>query len=254
MRSSLRQLEMLKCLQMKEVCVEPGIQALSAELQPVPRKERAGKRKVFLFDPPGWNLAGQGELSKDDEKHLQAQIENCLREQDAQQGDLAITTAMGPGIGILFVECCTRCGIPVHCYFPGTEEGYIDHFVKKPFLDASGKLPESNRRPYENWLGRFMEMRNHVLVDDYYQQSCLGTPRKKNGKREDEFERNTRWAAYYAQVEGSDIINVMLEFEQAGCPEIKFEPGKKQDASGPPVRKNQQRRQPGEGSDEAASP
>ena len=52
-------------------------------------------------------------------------------------------------------------------------------------------------------------MRNHPLVDEYYQEELVGDPKPGD----DMFERNNRWALYSAMVRGVDDLRLIALFD-----------------------------------------
>jgi uncharacterized protein YifN (PemK superfamily) len=52
-------------------------------------------------------------------------------------------------------------------------------------------------------------MRNHPLVDEYYQTELVGNPRPGD----DVFERNNRWALYSAMMRGVDNLRLIALFD-----------------------------------------
>ena len=52
-------------------------------------------------------------------------------------------------------------------------------------------------------------MRNHPLVDEYYQTELVGPPRTGD----DVFERNNRWALYSAMLRGIDNLRLIALFD-----------------------------------------
>ena len=119
------------------------------------------------------------------EKDIKKAIDAALKKYDAGPYDLAVTTGMDAGSEIIFVESCVERGIPVNAYFPLSEAPYV-----RDFVSPGG----------EQWVDRFYRMRNHPLVDEFYQPDQVGLP--KDG--DDVNERNNRWALYSALVRGID--------------------------------------------------
>ena len=69
---------------------------------------------------------------------------------------------MDAGSEIIFVESCVERGIPVNAYFPLSEAPYV-----RDFVSPGG----------EQWVERFYRMRNHPLVDEFYQPDQVGLPK-----------------------------------------------------------------------------
>ena len=61
----------------------------------------------------------------------------------------------------------------------------------------------------DEWVERFYKMRNHPLVDEYYQSELVGDPRTGD----DLFERNNRWALYSAMMRGMDNLRLIALFD-----------------------------------------
>ena len=61
----------------------------------------------------------------------------------------------------------------------------------------------------DEWVERFYKMRNHPLVDEYYQTELVGTPRAGD----DAFERNNRWALYSAMMRGVDNLRLIALYD-----------------------------------------
>jgi hypothetical protein len=57
----------------------------------------------------------------------------------------------------------------------------------------------------EQWVERFYKMRNHPLVDEYYQPDCVGLPKAGDNVHE----RNNRWALYSALSRGVDKVRLV---------------------------------------------
>ncbi|RPI93514.1 MAG: DUF4071 domain-containing protein [Chloroflexi bacterium] len=219
LQSSLAQLEILRSLDMRAEFVEAGINALNEELRRI-RKEAATeeadsrKRKVeivkdaksakpegmvFLFT--GYMISNPGKKENhfppEKENEIQEAINAVLDKYDAGPDDLAVTTGMDAGSEILFVESCAERGVPVQAYFPVSEAPYVRDFV------SSGG---------EGWVERFYRMRNHPLVDEYYQPDCVGLPKEGDNIHE----RNNRWALYSALTRGIDKVRLIALWDGKG--------------------------------------
>jgi len=109
-----------------------------------------------------------------------------MREPD----DLAVTTGMDAGSEIIFVECCAGRGTPVQAYFPFAEAPYV-----RDFVSPGG----------EQWVERFYRMRNHPLVDEFYQPDQVGLPKQGDNVHE----RNNRWALYSSLTRGIDKVRLI---------------------------------------------
>jgi hypothetical protein len=56
---------------------------------------------------------------------------------------------------------------------------------------------------------RFYQMRNHPLVNEYYQPDCVGLPRESDNVHE----RNNRWALYSALGRGIDKVRLIAVWD-----------------------------------------
>jgi hypothetical protein len=101
---------------------------------------------------------------------------------------------MDAGSEILFVESCTERRIPVQAYFPLFESAYV-----RDFVSPGG----------DQWVERFYQMRNHPLVNEYYQPDCVGLPRESDNVHE----RNNRWALYSALGRGIDKVRLIAVWD-----------------------------------------
>jgi len=108
--------------------------------------------------------------------------------------NVAITTGMDAGSEIIFIESCVERGTPVQAYFPFAEAPYI-----RDFVSPGG----------EEWVERFYKMRNHPLVDEYYQPEQVGLPQKDDNVHE----RNNRWALYSSLVRGIDKVRLIAVWD-----------------------------------------
>jgi len=212
LQSSLDQLEILHSLEMRAEYVQAGMNVINEELRRI-RKEiqmeetgaKAARLKpiteatapenegmVFLFT--GYMISNTHK--KDDhfpahkEHEIKAAIDAVLNKYEAGPDDLAVTTGMDAGSEILFVESCTERNIPVQAYFPLFEAPYV-----KEFVSPGGEL----------WVERFYKMRNHPLVDEFYQPDCVGLPKESDNVHE----RNNRWALYSALARGIDKVRLI---------------------------------------------
>lgn len=220
LQSSLAQLEMLQSLDMRSEFVQAGIQVIKDELSRM-RKEEGDEeyenRKVevhipregdvFLFTGYMIDHAEKNNscFPPDKEGDIRKAIKHVLNKYDAGPDDLAVTTGMDAGSEIVFVECCVERGIPVQAYFPTAEASYVREFVS-----PGG----------EQWVERFYRMRNHPLVDEFYQPDQVGLPKEGDNVNE----RNNRWALYSALVRGIDKVHLIAVWDG------KNEPSKDLDA------------------------
>ncbi|NWG34136.1 MAG: DUF4071 domain-containing protein [Chloroflexi bacterium] len=205
LESSLAQLEMLKSLDMRSEYVEAGIRVIKEEMRRMrkeegdePEKDKRGEKQVqhegyaFLFTGYMVDHAGKKHsyFPPEKEKDIRRAIEIILRKHNAGPDDLAVTTGMDAGSEIIFVECCVERGVPVQAYFPSAEAPYV-----RDFVSPGG----------EQWVERFYRMRNHPLVDEFYQPDQVGLPKEGD----DVHERNNRWALYSALARGIDKVRLI---------------------------------------------
>jgi len=219
LQSSLAQLEILESLDMRGEFVQAGINAINEELMRIRKETAPGeadvpKKKVqvardakpaakegmvFLFS--GYMISNPGkqenQFPPEKENDIRAAIDAVLEKYDAGPDDLAVTKGMDAGSEILFVESCVEHGVPVLAYFPISEAPYV-----RDFVSPGG----------EQWVERFYRMRNHPLVDEYYQPDCVGLPREGDNIHE----RNNRWALYSALTRGIDKVRLIALWDGKG--------------------------------------
>ncbi len=206
LQSSLYQLEMLESLDMRSEYVQAGIQVIKEELRRMRKEEEEEEEKetgkvdkkpqregyVFLFT--GYMIDHDNKNSThfppDKENDIKRAIEIVLKKHNAGPDDLAVTTGMDAGSEIIFVESCVERGVPVQAYFPFAEAPYV-----RDFVSPGG----------EQWVERFYRMRNHPLVDEFYQPDRVGLPKEGDNVHE----RNNRWALYSALVRGIDKVRLI---------------------------------------------
>jgi hypothetical protein len=149
-------------------------------------------REVFLFT--GYMISNarknENQFPPEKEQDIKNAISNVLYKYNAGSDNLAITTGMDAGSEIIFVECCTEHGIPVRAYFPCAEATYV-----RDFVSPGG----------EQWVERFYKLRNHPLVDEFFQPDQVGLPKEGDNI----YERNNRWALYSALIRGIDKIRLV---------------------------------------------
>jgi tetratricopeptide (TPR) repeat protein len=206
LESSLAQLEMLESLEMRSEFVKAGIQVIKEEMRRM-RKEEEDEEKqetgkvekpaqrdgyVFLFTGSliDHSQKKNSSFPPDKEKDIKRAIELILDKHHAGPDDMAVTTGMDAGSEILFVESCVERGIPVQAYFPSAEAPYV-----RDFVSPGG----------EQWVERFYRMRNHPLVDEFYQPDQVGLPKEGDNVHE----RNNRWALYSALTRGIDKVRLI---------------------------------------------
>ena len=210
-QTALGQLEMMKSLEMRAEFVEAGIQVLKEEMRRMRKEESGegtdenGKPKVESKSHNGHVLLFTGYMinnSKKKESHfppekeegIKKAIEAMLNKHNAGPDDMAVTTGMDAGSEIIFVESCVERGIPVRAYFPNSEAPYV-----RDFVSPGG----------EQWVERFYKMRNHPLVDEFYQPEQVGLPKEGDNVHE----RNNRWALYSALVRGVDKVRLIAVWD-----------------------------------------
>ena len=209
LESSIQQLEILKSLDMRPEYVDAGIKVLKEELARIRKEEyeedtedveeitehKYDGGRIFLFS--GYLLNGREEGGKfpvDLEEDIKLEIESVLDKYNANSDDLAITAGMAAGGDLLFIETCVNRGIPVGTHMPVPESAYV-----RDYVSPAG----------DEWVERFYKMRNHPLVDEYYQTELVGTPRAGD----DAFERNNRWALYSAMMRGVDNLRLIALYD-----------------------------------------
>jgi len=217
LQSSLAQLEILQSLDMREEFVQTGINVINEELRRMRKEVVAEEAKkgtvetimdakvpkqegmVFLF--AGYMISNPGkrenQFPPEKENEIREAINAMLDKYSAGPDDLAVTTGMDAGSEILFVESCAERGVPVQAYFPVPEAPYV-----RDFVSPGG----------EGWVERFYKMRNHPLVDEFYQPDCVGLPKESDNVHE----RNNRWALYSALTRGIDKVRLIALWDGKG--------------------------------------
>jgi len=203
LQTSLAQLEMMKSLEIRSEFVEAGILVIQEEMRRMRKEEidetpeknskvkveehKQREGHVFLFTGYMVNHAKKKEnhFPPEKEEDIKKAIRAVLEKHKAGPDDLAVTTGMDAGTEIIFVESCVERGIPVRAYFPSSEAPYV-----RDFVSPCG----------EQWVERFYKMRNHPLVDEFYQPEQVGLPKEGDNVHE----RNNRWALYSALQRGVD--------------------------------------------------
>ena len=206
LQSSMYTLDMLQSLEMRLEYVEAGIKVIKEEMRRMRQEEeeeaekdkgKAEKRPqregyVFLFT--GYMIDHSKKKNSyfpsEKEKDIRQAIEIVLNKHNAGPDDLAVTTGMDAGSEIIFVESCVARGIPVQAYFPFAEAPYV-----RDFVSPGG----------EQWVERFYNMRNHPLVDEFYQPDHVGLPKEDDNVHE----RNNRWALYSSLGRGIDKVRLI---------------------------------------------
>ena len=218
LQSSLGQLEILRLLDIRTEFVQAAAAVIEEELKRIKQiqieEAETGKGKavpvvpaerpqhegmVFLFT--GYMVSNAGkkgnQFPEEKEEDIRAAIDVVLDKYNAGPDDLAVTTGMDAGSELLFVECCVKRGVPVQAYFPLLEGAYV-----KEFVTPAGP----------QWVTRFYDMRNHALVQEFYQPDCVGLPKESNNLHE----RNNRWALYSALVRGIDKVRLIAVWDGKG--------------------------------------
>ena len=213
LQSSLGQLEMLRSLDMRTEFVDAGIMVIQEELRRMRKEEeteeaqnKPGKAKVekrsnadgtvFLFTGYMINHSGKKEnhFPPEKEEEIRRAICAVLDKYNAGPDNLAVTTGMDAGSEIIFVESCAERDIPVQAYFPFAEAPYV-----RDFVSPGG----------EQWVERFYRMRNHPLVNEFYQPEQVGLPKEDDNVHE----RNNRWALYSGLVRGIDKVRLIAVWD-----------------------------------------
>lgn len=209
LESSIQQLEILQSLDMRPAYVSAGIKVLKEEMARIHKEEYSEDTedveevvqhehdggRIFLFS--GYALNGsetQGGFLPEMEENVKTEFERFLKESNAGSNDLVITTGMAAGGDLLFIETCVSHDIPVATHMPVPEPVYV-----RDFVSPAG----------DEWVERFYKMRNHPLVDEYYQTDLVGNPKPDH----DIFERNNRWALYSAMMRGVDNLRLIALFD-----------------------------------------
>lgn len=213
LQSSLAQLGILRALELREEFVGAAIDVIREELkrlQPENAEEKTKKKHsadklpeqkgmAFLFI--GYMVNNSKKKGKqfppEKEAEIKAAIEAALDKYEAGPDDLAVTTGMDAGSEMIFVECCTERGVPVKVFFPLFEPAYVKEFVS----------PGGSK-----WVTRFYQMRNHHLVEEFYQPDCVGLPKEGDNL----YERNNRWAFYSALARGIDKVRLIALWHGKG--------------------------------------
>ena len=209
LQSSLSQLEMIQSLDMRAEFVQAAIQVIKDEMRRMRKEEQEEEvhekaikgrteshqhRDGFVFLFTGYMIdhakKKNSNFPPDKEDDIRIAIEAVLNKYHAGPDDLAITTGMDAGSELIFVECCSERGVPVQAYFPFAEAPYV-----RDFVSPGG----------EQWVERFYRMRNHPLVDEFYQPDQVGLPKEGDNVHE----RNNRWALYSSLTRGIDKVRLI---------------------------------------------
>lgn len=203
LQSSISQLEILRSLDMRGEFVQAGLAAINEEINRINKEEygeegipkaSAKKEEGFVFLFTGYMIDNaskkESHFPPEKEQDIRKAIRTVLDKYKAGPDNLAVTTGMDAGSEIIFVELCVERGIPVQAYFPTPEAPYV-----RDFVSPGG----------EQWVERFYKMRNHPLVDEFYQPENVGLPKENDNIHE----RNNRWTLYSALVRGIDKVRLI---------------------------------------------
>ncbi len=212
LNSSLGQLEILRAIGLRGEYVKVGIRTIREEIarttseenQQSPTQKGISKKmeqssRAFLFT--GYMVDHSGKDKKtfpaDKENEIRQEILNKLESLNAGSNDRAFVGGLSAGSEILFAEICAEKGIKVKAYLPLSESAYIRQFVS-PGGDA--------------WVDRFYKIRNHPLVEEFYQAENVGSPKAGD----DPYERNNRWALYSSLGKGIDRLRLIALWNAHG--------------------------------------
>ena len=212
LNSSLAQLEILKALGLRDEFVQVAINTIQEEiartsteenLQDSAKKRNSKKTskngRAFLFT--GYMVDSPSKDKKtfpaDKENEIRKEILNKLDSLHINPDDRAYVAGLSAGSEILFAEICAEKGIKVRAYLPLPESAYIRQCVS-PGGDS--------------WVDRFYSIRNHPLVEEFYQIESVGQPKAGD----DPYERNNRWALYSALGRGVDKVTLIALWNPHG--------------------------------------
>ncbi|MBL8078460.1 MAG: hypothetical protein JNM55_10900 [Anaerolineales bacterium] len=205
LNSSLKQLEILKALGMRNEFVQTGINTIKEEIARTNveeytvgsnKKRSATKKKnngrAFLFT--GYMIDYPGKERKtfpvDKETEIRQDIRKKLESFKLIPDDRAFIGGLSAGSEIIFAEICVELGMKVKVFLPLPEAEYIREFVS-PAGDG--------------WVERFYKVKNNQLIDEMYQTENVGRPKGDV----DPFERNNRWALYSSLGHGIDKVHLI---------------------------------------------
>jgi len=212
LNSSLTQLEILKALGLRDEFVQVGINTIQEEIartsgdenQTASSKKSKSKKakqegRAFLFT--GYMV----DYPSKDKKTFPADKENEVRQDILQKlekfnigpEDRAFVAGLSAGSEILFAEICAEKGLKVKAFLPLAESAYIRQFVS-PCGDV--------------WVDRFYRIRNHPMVEEFYQVENVGLPKVGD----DPYERNNRWALYSSLGRGIDKVTLIALWNSHG--------------------------------------
>jgi tetratricopeptide (TPR) repeat protein len=210
LNSSLAQLEILKSVGLREEFVKAGIKTIKEEIARTSGEETTGGRKsktskkkqegrAFLFT--GYMVDNPSKDKKnfpaDKEKEIRADIKAALEKHHILPDDRAFLGGLSAGSEIIFAEICAEMGIKVRAFLPLPESAYI-----RKFVSPGG----------DEWVERFYKIRNHPLVEEFYQVEHVGEPKRGD----DPYERNNRWALYSSLGHGIDKLRLLALWNTHG--------------------------------------
>jgi len=197
---------------MRTEFVDAGIMVITEEIRRMKKEEAAAEvvkagakrteaprsREGYIFLFTGYMVNNAQKIDNHFPPEKETDIRNAilavLEKHHAGPDDLAVATGMDAGSEIIFVECCVERGIPVRAYFPLPEAPYV-----RDFVSPGG----------EGWVERFYQLRNHPLVDEFYQPDQVGLPKEGDNVHE----RNNRWALYSALIRGIDKVRLIAVWD-----------------------------------------
>jgi hypothetical protein len=212
LNSSLTQLEILKALGLRDEFVQVGINTIQEEIartsgdenQTASSKKSKSKKakpdgRAFLFT--GYMVDYPSKDKKtfpaDKENEVRQDILHKLEKFNIGPEDRAFVGGLSAGSEILFAEICAEKGLKVKAYLPLAESAYIRQFVS-PCGDV--------------WVDRFYRIRNHPMVEEFYQVENVGLPKVGD----DPYERNNRWALYSSLGRGIDKVTLIALWNSHG--------------------------------------
>jgi hypothetical protein len=210
LNSSLAQLEILKSVGLREEFVKAGIKTIKEEIARTSGEEATGGRKsktskkkqegrAFLFS--GYMVDHPSKDKKnfpaDKENEIRADIKAALEKHHILSDDRAFLGGLSAGSEIIFAEICAEMGIKVRAFLPLPESAYV-----RKFVSPGG----------DEWVERFYKIRNHPLVEEFYQVEHVGEPKRGD----DPYERNNRWALYSSLGHGIDKLRLLALWNTHG--------------------------------------
>ncbi len=211
MNSSLKQLELLRELGLREEFVKAGIDTIEEEIartsgEEINTSDAKGKAikekrnwKGFLFTGYMVDFPGKEKktFSIDKESQVRHDIRKKLEDLGAKPDDRAFLSGLSAGSEIIFAEVCAEKGLQVKAFLPLPEAAYI-----REFISPGG----------DSWVDRFYKIRSHPLVDEIYQIESVGMPKEND----DPYERNNRWTLYSSLKYGIDNVKLIALWDGKG--------------------------------------